>query len=72
MKATLDFKIRSNAVKQELEKNQELVRATIRCIVSLADLSETGKKNRGKQMLILCLRLSPPILPLPNREQCDV
>ncbi|KAI8337575.1 armadillo-type protein [Chlamydoabsidia padenii] len=42
MKATLDFKIRSNAVKQELEKNQELVRATIRCIVSLSDLGETG------------------------------
>jgi cullin-associated NEDD8-dissociated protein 1 len=43
MKSTLDFKIRSNAVKQEIEKNQELVRATVRCIVSLADLAEAGK-----------------------------
>jgi cullin-associated NEDD8-dissociated protein 1 len=43
MKATLDFKIRSNAVKQEIEKNQELVRATVRCVVSLSDLAEKGK-----------------------------
>ncbi|KAI9488039.1 armadillo-type protein [Zychaea mexicana] len=41
-KATLEFKMRSNAVKQEVEKNQELVRATLRCMVGLAGLSEPG------------------------------
>ncbi|KAL0093191.1 TATA binding protein interacting protein [Phycomyces blakesleeanus] len=39
-KSTLDFKMRSNAVKQEVEKNQELVRATLRCIVALSGLSD--------------------------------
>ena len=42
LKSTLDFKMRSNAVKQEVEKNQELVRATLRCMVGLANLSYTG------------------------------
>ncbi|KAI8366037.1 armadillo-type protein [Radiomyces spectabilis] len=42
MKSTLDFKMRSNAVKQEVEKNQELVRATLRCMVALSALTDTG------------------------------
>lgn len=42
LKITLDFKMRSNAVKQEVEKNQELVRATLRCIVSLQGLEHSG------------------------------
>lgn len=42
LKTTLDFKMRSNAVKQEVEKNQELVRATLRCIVSLQGLEHSG------------------------------
>ncbi|KAG2206299.1 hypothetical protein INT47_007313 [Mucor saturninus] len=40
LKATLDVKMRSNAVKQEVEKNQELIRAALRCIISLNNLSE--------------------------------
>ncbi|KAI8099719.1 armadillo-type protein [Halteromyces radiatus] len=51
LKATLDFKIRSNAVKQELEKNQELVRATIRCIVALSVISETGTSPKFEQFV---------------------
>ncbi|CAO3590165.1 unnamed protein product [Absidia cylindrospora] len=51
MKATLDFKIRSNAVKQEIEKNQELVRATVRCIVALSDLAETGNSPKFEQFV---------------------
>ncbi|CEP12785.1 hypothetical protein [Parasitella parasitica] len=39
-KATLDFKMRSNAVKQEIEKNQELIRAVLRCIVAVSPLSD--------------------------------
>ncbi|KAI7863566.1 armadillo-type protein [Spinellus fusiger] len=39
-KSTLDFKMRSNAVKQEVEKNQELVRAALRCIVALSVLAD--------------------------------
>ncbi|KAI8139309.1 armadillo-type protein [Fennellomyces sp. T-0311] len=42
LKITLEFKMRSNAVKQEVEKNQELVRATLRCMVGLAGLSDPG------------------------------
>lgn len=34
--------MRSNAVKQEVEKNQELVRATLRCLVSLQGLEHSG------------------------------
>lgn len=40
LKATLDVKMRSNAVKQEVEKNQELIRAALRCIIALNNLSE--------------------------------
>lgn len=40
---TLEFKMRSNAVKQEVEKNQELVKANLRCIVALASLSDPSK-----------------------------
>ncbi|KAI8644343.1 armadillo-type protein [Parasitella parasitica] len=39
-KAILDFKMRSNAVKQEVEKNQELIRAVLRCIVAVSPLSD--------------------------------
>ncbi|KAI8083963.1 armadillo-type protein [Gilbertella persicaria] len=39
-KATLEFKMRSNAVKQEVEKNQELIRAVLRCIVALHPLAD--------------------------------
>ncbi|KAI9258404.1 armadillo-type protein [Helicostylum pulchrum] len=39
-KTTLDVKMRSNAVKQEVEKNQELIRAALRCIIALNHLSE--------------------------------
>lgn len=39
-KTTLDVKMRSNAVKQEVEKNQELIRAALRCIIALNQLSE--------------------------------
>ncbi|KAI9310911.1 armadillo-type protein [Dichotomocladium elegans] len=46
LKATLDTKMRSNAVKQEVEKNQELVRATLRCMVSLNALSDAGMSPR--------------------------
>ncbi|KAI8375217.1 armadillo-type protein [Blakeslea trispora] len=45
-KATLDFKMRSNAVKQEIEKNQELVRAVLRCIVALHPLSDPNTSPR--------------------------
>lgn len=40
LKTTLDFKMRSNAVKQEVEKNQELIRAALRCILALTHISE--------------------------------
>jgi cullin-associated NEDD8-dissociated protein 1 len=43
LKTTLDFKMRSNAVKQEVEKNQELIRAALRCIYALNHLSEPSK-----------------------------
>ncbi|KAI7858974.1 armadillo-type protein [Circinella umbellata] len=51
LKSTLDFKMRSNAVKQEVEKNQELVRATLRCMVGLANLSYTGVSPRFAQFI---------------------
>lgn len=40
--------MRSNAVKQEVEKNQELVRATLRCIVSLQGLEHSGTCVYGR------------------------
>lgn len=45
-KTTLEFKMRSNAVKQEVEKNQELVKANLRCIVALASLSDPSKLKK--------------------------
>lgn len=51
LKQTLDFKIRSNAVKQELEKNQELVRATLRCIVGLEYLSNPSISPKFEQFV---------------------
>ena len=37
-KQTLDFKIKESAVKQEREKNQEVVRAVLRCILAVEGL----------------------------------
>lgn len=51
-KATLDFKMRSNAVKQEVEKNQELIRAVLRCIVALSPLSDPIVSPRFEQFVI--------------------
>ncbi|KAI9276714.1 armadillo-type protein [Phascolomyces articulosus] len=51
LKSTLDFKMRSNAVKQEVEKNQELVRATLRCMVGLAGLSDPGVSPKFDQFI---------------------
>lgn len=45
LKTTLDFKMRSNAVKQEVEKNQELIRADLRCILSLSSLCDEGNTS---------------------------
>lgn len=50
-KTTLDFKMRSNAVKQEVEKNQELIRAVIRCIVALNPLSDPIVSPRFEQFV---------------------
>ncbi|OBZ85871.1 Cullin-associated NEDD8-dissociated protein 1 [Choanephora cucurbitarum] len=49
-KTTLDFKMRSNAVKQEIEKNQELVRAVLRCIVALHPLSDPKTSPRFEHL----------------------
>jgi len=43
LKATIDFKVKGNAVKQEVEKNQELVRSALRAVASLSKLADTGK-----------------------------
>ncbi|CAO0798288.1 unnamed protein product [Mucor circinelloides] len=51
-KATLDFKMRSNAVKQEVEKNQELIRAVLRCIVALSPLSDPIVSPRFEQFVV--------------------
>ncbi|RUS15042.1 TATA-binding protein interacting [Endogone sp. FLAS-F59071] len=40
LKSTLNHKVKQTAVKQEVEKNQELVRSALRCIAVLAKLSE--------------------------------
>lgn len=42
LKSTLNHKVKQTAVKQEVEKNQELVRSALRCIAVLAKLSESG------------------------------
>jgi hypothetical protein len=51
-KTTLDFKMRSNAVKQEVEKNQELVRAVLRCVISLNPLSDPSLSPRFEQFIM--------------------
>ncbi|KAI9258536.1 armadillo-type protein [Sporodiniella umbellata] len=51
LKTTLDFKMRSNAVKQEVEKNQELIRADLRCILSLSILSDEASSPQFFQFL---------------------
>lgn len=43
LKATIDFKVKGNAVKQEVEKNQELVRSALRAVASLSKLADNGK-----------------------------
>ncbi|KAI8071314.1 armadillo-type protein [Gongronella butleri] len=51
LKATLDVKLRSNAVKQEMEKNQEVVRATLRCIASLSNIADTGNSPKFEEFI---------------------
>ncbi|ORX60348.1 TIP120-domain-containing protein [Hesseltinella vesiculosa] len=58
MKATLDTKLRNNAVKQEMEKNQEVVRATLRCITSLSNVADTGNSPKFKEF-IEAVKLGP-------------
>jgi flagellar basal body-associated protein FliL len=43
LKATIDFKVKGNAVKQEVEKNQELVRSALRAVAALSKLADIGK-----------------------------
>ncbi|KAI7907940.1 armadillo-type protein [Cokeromyces recurvatus] len=57
-KTTLDFKMRSNAVKQEVEKNQELIRAVLRCIVALYPLSDPSM-SPGFEMFVMNVRTGP-------------
>ena len=40
LQATLSFKMKPTAVKQELEKNQELVRSALRAIAFLSKLAD--------------------------------
>lgn len=42
LKATVESKTKANAVKQELEKNAELVRSGLRCALGVGRLSEAG------------------------------
>ncbi|RCH96938.1 Cullin-associated NEDD8-dissociated protein 1 [Rhizopus azygosporus] len=51
LKVTLDFKMRSNAVKQEVEKNQELIRADLRCIYALSPLCDGSVSPRFYQFI---------------------
>jgi flagellar basal body-associated protein FliL len=43
LKTTIDFKVKGNAVKQEVEKNQELVRSALRAVAALSKLADAGK-----------------------------
>ncbi|CAO3650666.1 unnamed protein product [Mucor hiemalis] len=52
LKTTLDFKMRSNAVKQEVEKNQELIRAALRCILALTHLSEPSVSPKFEHFVL--------------------
>lgn len=45
LKATIDFKVKGNAVKQEVEKNQELVRSALRAVAALSKLADIGKHS---------------------------
>ncbi|KAH8556542.1 armadillo-type protein [Umbelopsis sp. PMI_123] len=49
LKATIDFKVKGNAVKQEVEKNQELVRSALRAVAALSKLADTAPSARFTQ-----------------------
>lgn len=42
LQATLNFKLKPTAVKQEIEKNQELVRSALRAIAFLSKLADAN------------------------------
>lgn len=44
--------MRSNAVKQEVEKNQELIRAVLRCVVALNPLSDPSLSPQFEQFVM--------------------
>ncbi|CAO3683491.1 unnamed protein product [Umbelopsis vinacea] len=46
LKATIDFKVKGNAVKQEVEKNQELVRSALRAVAALSKLADMAPTFR--------------------------
>jgi hypothetical protein len=46
LKATIDFKVKGNAVKQEVEKNQELVRSALRAVAALSKLADAGEHRK--------------------------
>jgi len=49
LKATIDFKVKGNAVKQEVEKNQELVRSALRAVAALSKLADAAPSSRFVQ-----------------------
>ncbi|KAI8351419.1 armadillo-type protein [Mortierella sp. GBAus27b] len=51
LQTTLNFKPKPTAVKQELEKNQELVRSALRAIAFLSKLSDPGLTPKFAQFL---------------------
>lgn len=50
--------MRSNAVKQEVEKNQELIRAVLRCVIALSPLSDPSLSPRFEQF-VMEVRMGP-------------
>lgn len=46
METTINTKVKDTAVKQEIEKNEELVRSSIRAVVALSRLPEADANPR--------------------------
>lgn len=52
LKGTLTYRMKDNAVKSEIDKNNELCRSAVRVVVTLAKLAEHGMLKELSKILI--------------------
>lgn len=49
LRATVQSRVKANSVKQEFEKQEEMKRSAIRCVIALMAIPDAGEKERERE-----------------------